>query len=411
MTRAADDRGGRHLSAVVRAQALRARRQCRRALHQGHRQVAVPEGRARPLAGRRLHRAGRIRPRAGAADRRRQPRSAAGMGAARERLAARQPAGRQRSRAAAARARRGHRRRHPSAPARRRRRDCQHRSRRQRARAARRRPDRVRAARAGPDRRSRQSARPERHRERRGARARGWRCARRAPARSFCCWRCWRARALRSMRLRRSSRSARPGPTSRRRCAPAAPTAASPRARWRTRPGLGFVPLVWERFDLALRQRDYFLPRAAGAVQVHPQRQPFASAPANSAATTSARPARCGSSIEAGRGLPRRVADYSARNSADRAERWPSGLRRTSALRVHLDVKMRAPYGGYQERWPSGLRRTLGKRVYGKPYRGFESHPLRQSYRDQHSLRAFERAEISNDGERSRKISILRHIR
>jgi hypothetical protein len=30
------------------------------------------------------------------------------------------------------------------------------------------------------------------------------------------------------------------------------------------------------------------------------------------------------------------------------------------------------------ERWPSGLRRTLGKRVYGKPYRGFESHPLRQ---------------------------------
>jgi molybdate-binding protein len=24
--------------------------------------------------------------------------------------------------------------------------------------------------------------------------------------------------------------------------------------------GLGFVPLVWERFDLALRQRDYFLP-------------------------------------------------------------------------------------------------------------------------------------------------------
>ena len=24
--------------------------------------------------------------------------------------------------------------------------------------------------------------------------------------------------------------------------------------------GLGFVPLTWERFDLALRQRDYFLP-------------------------------------------------------------------------------------------------------------------------------------------------------
>ena len=29
------------------------------------------------------------------------------------------------------------------------------------------------------------------------------------------------------------------------------------------------------------------------------------------------------------------------------------------------------------ERWPSGLRRPLGKRVYGKPYRGFESLPLR----------------------------------
>jgi len=24
--------------------------------------------------------------------------------------------------------------------------------------------------------------------------------------------------------------------------------------------GLDFVPLAWERFDLALRQRDYFLP-------------------------------------------------------------------------------------------------------------------------------------------------------
>jgi putative molybdopterin biosynthesis protein len=24
--------------------------------------------------------------------------------------------------------------------------------------------------------------------------------------------------------------------------------------------GLGFVPILWERFDLVLRQRDYFLP-------------------------------------------------------------------------------------------------------------------------------------------------------
>ena len=31
----------------------------------------------------------------------------------------------------------------------------------------------------------------------------------------------------------------------------------------------------------------------------------------------------------------------------------------------------------YKERWPSGLRRTLGKRVYGQPYRGFESLSLR----------------------------------
>ena len=35
---------------------------------------------------------------------------------------------------------------------------------------------------------------------------------------------------------------------------------------------------------------------------------------------------------------------------------------------------------GPPERWPSGLRRTLGKRVCGKPYRGFESHSLRQQY-------------------------------
>ena len=33
----------------------------------------------------------------------------------------------------------------------------------------------------------------------------------------------------------------------------------------------------------------------------------------------------------------------------------------------------------HPERWPSGLRRTLGKRVCGKPYRGFESHSLRQA--------------------------------
>ena len=33
--------------------------------------------------------------------------------------------------------------------------------------------------------------------------------------------------------------------------------------------------------------------------------------------------------------------------------------------------------GNAPKGWASGLRRTLGKRVYGKPYRGFESHSLR----------------------------------
>src|SRR4029079_17339081 len=36
-----------------------------------------------------------------------------------------------------------------------------------------------------------------------------------------------------------------------------------------------------------------------------------------------------------------------------------------------------APRTAFLEGWPSGLRRTLGKRVYGKPYRGFEPHSLR----------------------------------
>src|ERR1700761_1481199 len=43
---------------------------------------------------------------------------------------------------------------------------------------------------------------------------------------------------------------------------------------------------------------------------------------------------------------------------------------------------------GLTERWPSGLRRTLGKRVCGKPYRGFESHSLRQCTRTKSYFRA-----------------------
>ena len=45
----------------------------------------------------------------------------------------------------------------------------------------------------------------------------------------------------------------------RKRCARAVPIAGSPAARWRCA-GLDFVPFTWERFDLVLRQRDYFLP-------------------------------------------------------------------------------------------------------------------------------------------------------
>src|SRR5437016_13753749 len=54
---------------------------------------------------------------------------------------------------------------------------------------------------------------------------------------------------------------------------------------------------------------------------------------------------------------------------------WHTGTRSefiTRARRAILTVLL------LLEGWPSGLRRTLGKRVYGKPYRGFESHSLRQ---------------------------------
>jgi hypothetical protein len=35
------------------------------------------------------------------------------------------------------------------------------------------------------------------------------------------------------------------------------------------------------------------------------------------------------------------------------------------------------PTAAVPDGWPSGLRCTPGKRVYGKPYRGFESLPIR----------------------------------
>ena len=52
----------------------------------------------------------------------------------------------------------------------------------------------------------------------------------------------------------------------------------------------------------------------------------------------------------------------------------PGGSVVTPAPPAIFRVLPRQPEG-----WPSGLRRTLGKRVYGKPYRGFESHSLRQN--------------------------------
>jgi hypothetical protein len=55
----------------------------------------------------------------------------------------------------------------------------------------------------------------------------------------------------------------------------------------------------------------------------------------------------------------------------------PQGPRLGS--RAH-DRGARRLIAGAAEGWPSGRWRTLGKRVYGQPYRGFESHSLRQPY-------------------------------
>ena len=85
-------------------------------MHQGHRPLAVPQGRARPLARLERDAPGRADAARAGADRRRQPRSAAGMGVARERLRPCDARGRQRSRPRALHRGRDHRRRH--APAR-----------------------------------------------------------------------------------------------------------------------------------------------------------------------------------------------------------------------------------------------------------------------------------------------------
>src|ERR671935_1426479 len=58
------------------------------------------------------------------------------------------------------------------------------------------------------------------------------------------------------------------------------------------------------------------------------------------------------------------------RGRAERPIAWGTPVCRSTA-RGYIEGRKHA------EGWPSGLRRTLGKRVYGKPYRGFESHSLR----------------------------------
>ena len=50
--------------------------------------------------------------------------------------------------------------------------------------------------------------------------------------------------------------------------------------------GLDFVPLTWERFDLALRQRDYFLPGLQALFCIRPRRRRSATARSSSPATT-----------------------------------------------------------------------------------------------------------------------------
>jgi excisionase family DNA binding protein len=56
--------------------------------------------------------------------------------------------------------------------------------------------------------------------------------------------------------------------------------------------GLAFVPLTWERFDLVLRQRDYFLP-GPQALARFMRSAAFRTHAAEPPATTSAPPARC----------------------------------------------------------------------------------------------------------------------
>ena len=124
-------------------------------------------------------------------------------------------------------------------------------------------------------------------------RAHAWRNAPPAPARNCCCSRYWRAAGIGLDELKLAKPAFPTGPdiaqavrAGRIDCGIA--TRAVARSA-----GLDFLPLTWERFDLVLRQRDYFMTgpqalfnfmRSAGS----------AIAPPNSAVMTSATRARCG---------------------------------------------------------------------------------------------------------------------
>ncbi len=188
---APDDRRGRRLPAHQGAQALRAGVDRRDPVHQGDGQVAVPARRSRPLAARRHGAAARRGPGRAAADRRRQPRSAAAVGAGREPRRPRHPARGQRERLSALPEGRGDRRRHPLPRPRRPRQRRQRRGRLAGADALRRRARALLRARSGTARRQRQSARTcRRAADVEAQESCAWPCVPRAPARSNCCSRC-----------------------------------------------------------------------------------------------------------------------------------------------------------------------------------------------------------------------------
>jgi hypothetical protein len=86
------------------------------------------------------------------------------------------------------------------------------------------------------------------------------------------------------------------------------------------------------------------------------------------------------------RGMKRRDFDASKLAREDqgcsarrtKAKTRPKFDRYEPGLPIALDIAPPDRLCPQAERWPSGRRRPPAKRVYGqKPYRGFESHPLR----------------------------------